>query len=169
MLDWSILMPVKHRSKYRDFWSHATEWARKRVGICRGRALSKPQENTEELLSFIAVLYAPGPSTPGRLAEPRIPSGCRMAPRRAAREMPWKALGRIAFQNATGACPHRLLCWHPEEWYQCPGHCISWDARPWCPWGTVSLVCECWPEETQATTSSGDFVLVLECFVFAWF
>lgn len=58
---------------------------------------------------MIAILHAPGPSTPGRLAEPRIPvrkaSGCRMAPRRAAWEMPWKALGRIAFQNATGACP----------------------------------------------------------------
>lgn len=119
MFDWSILMPVKHRNKYRDFEVMLPNGQENKLGSAEGELLYKPLENRKEFLSFIAVLYAPGLSTPGRLAEPQHScekaSDCRMAPKKDAWEMPWKAWGRMAFQNATGACPRQLLCWHPEE------------------------------------------------------
>lgn len=68
MFDWGILIPVNPRSKYRDF---EIILLNEQVEICRGRALAQAlQGNTKMFFSLIAILYAPGLRTPGRVAEP---------------------------------------------------------------------------------------------------
>lgn len=73
MFDWSILLPVKHRSKYREFEVMLPNEQGNKLECSEGELLYKPQENRKKFLSLIAVLCAPGLSTPGRVAEPQHP------------------------------------------------------------------------------------------------
>lgn len=103
-------MPVKHKSKCRDFETRLLNEQGEQAEICRGRS---PVHALKENTMNVYFLQSPVLRSSALLGESQtrdIPvrentSGCTgMALKKDAWEMSWTALkGEIAFQSATGA------------------------------------------------------------------